>query len=134
MVLKKCSNCRLTTLLEHFDLNNKGEHYKSCNECRAKYKERYQSMTEEKKNEHLRKNKEYEAEHIEEINERKKEYIQNMNEEQKQHLREKQKIYRQRQQEKLDKTRVPCPRCGSIIMSHYMKTHQKVSELCLASK
>ena len=54
--LRKCSDCRSTMLLQYFAVNKKGEHYKCCDNCRAKRKVQ-RSSPESKAKEAARKKK-----------------------------------------------------------------------------
>jgi hypothetical protein len=38
IILRKCSGCHTTKIINHFDINNKGVHFKTCNNCRLRNK------------------------------------------------------------------------------------------------
>ena len=77
--IRKCAQCKSTTLIEYFDKNRKGEYFKTCNNCRMDARERMkgyiQNLPEDKLEEYRRKNKGYREENKEEIIERKKKNI-----------------------------------------------------------
>ena len=44
--LKQCTRCHSTILLKYFDINRKGEYYKTCNSCRKLKSEYYEANAE----------------------------------------------------------------------------------------
>ena len=50
---KKCSRCHSNILLDFFEKNRKGELYKTCNNCRNKFKQYYENNTEKESVRHM---------------------------------------------------------------------------------
>ena len=82
--LKQCSRCNSTILLKYFEVNRKGELFKTCNNCRnndKKYKDSHLAETkqyrESRKEERLEYDKTYREENKEHIQQRSKQYYEN---------------------------------------------------------
>ena len=68
--LRKCSDCRSTMLLQYFAVNKKGEHYKCCDNCRAKRKVQ-RASTEYKEKKAISRKARYEKNKEKELKQRK---------------------------------------------------------------